>query len=51
MRKLKKDEPPPLIRIDQPKMLFLNGSTPAGLNEDAADHQIINSITSSKIIL
>ena len=51
IRKLKKDDPPPIIRIDQQKVLYLNGSTPAKLNEEAADHQIVNSITSHKVIL
>lgn len=51
MRKLKKDDPPPVIRIDQQKVLYLNGSMPAKLNEEAADSQIVNSITSHKVIL
>jgi|JI6StandDraft_1071083.scaffolds.fasta_scaffold03108_21 hypothetical protein len=51
MRKLKKDDPPPVIRIDQQKVLYFNGSTPARLNEEAADLQIVNSITSHKVIL
>jgi len=51
MRKLKKDDTPHVIRIDQQKVLYLNGSMPANLNEEAADHQIVNSITSHKTIL
>lgn len=52
MRKLRKDEPPPLIRIDQQKrVLFVGNTEVLPESEDCADTEILNSITSIRVVL